>query len=90
MSYLKAIVKGRVQGVGFRYFVYDLARQYGLKGTVRNLYSGAVEVQADGDDELLNTFLDALRAGPRMAQIDDVETEWSKEEKGFRDFRITF
>ncbi len=90
MSYLKAIVKGRVQGVGFRYFVYDLARQYGLKGTVRNLYSGAVEVQADGDDELLSTFLDALRAGPRMAQIDDVDTEWSKEEKGFRDFRITF
>ncbi len=90
MSYLKAIVKGRVQGVGFRYFVYDLARQYGLKGTVRNLYSGAVEVQADGDDELLSTFLDALRTGPRMAQIDDVETEWSKEEKGFRDFRITF
>ena len=90
MSYLKAIVKGRVQGVGFRYFVYDLARQYGLKGTVRNLYSGAVEVQVDGDDELLSTFLDALRAGPRMAQIDDVETEWSKEEKGFRDFRITF
>ncbi len=90
MSYLKAIVKGRVQGVGFRYFVYDLARQYGLKGTVRNLYSGAVEVQADGNDEVLSTFLDALRAGPRMAQIDDVDTEWSKEEKGFRDFRITF
>ena len=90
MSYLKAIVKGRVQGVGFRYFVYDLARQYGLKGTVRNLYSGAVEVQADGNDEVLSTFLDALRAGSRMAQIDDVDTEWSKEEKGFRDFRITF
>ena len=90
MSYLKAIVKGRVQGVGFRYFVYDLARQYGLKGTVRNLYSGAVEVQADGNDEVLSTFLDALRAGPRMSQIDDVDTEWSKEEKGFRDFRITF
>jgi acylphosphatase len=49
-----------------------------------------VEVQVDGEDEVLCAFLDALRTGPRMARIEDVETEWSKEEKGFRDFRITF
>lgn len=89
MSLLQAIVKGRVQGVGFRYFVYDLAHQYGLKGFVRNLWNGDVEVAAEGDDELLRQFLERLRKGPRFGHVDNVEVHWDKE-KGYKDFRITF
>lgn len=90
MLHLTAIVKGRVQGVGYRYFVYDIAQQLGLKGFVRNLRSGDVEVQAEGPEEALQKLIKALWRGPAFAQVIDVQTQMSEKEQGFTEFQITF
>jgi acylphosphatase len=69
------LVRGRVQGVGYRYFVQDVARREGLTGTVRNLDDGRVEAVAEGDTEALERFERALHRGPSHARVADVESE---------------
>ena len=77
MERLHAVVRGDVQGVGFRYFVQGKANQLGLRGWVRNNDDGTVEVVAEGDRAQLEELARALEAGPRMARVDRVETQWS-------------
>ncbi len=67
------LVRGRVQGVGFRWFVLKRARHLGLCGWVRNLAEGAVEVQAKGGEQQLEDLEAALRSGPPHARVDGVE-----------------
>jgi acylphosphatase len=64
------VVRGRVQNVGFRYFVEDAARREGLTGWVRNRSDGSVEVRAEGDREALDRFEGKLRTGPPAARVD--------------------
>jgi acylphosphatase len=66
-------VSGGVQGVGFRYFVERTAASLGVNGYVRNLFDGRVEVYAIGNVEQIATFRNALRRGPRMASVQNVE-----------------
>ena len=66
---LRIIVRGRVQGVGYRYFAEDAARRQGVAGWVRNLPGGGVEVLARVNSTSKPTFLDALRNGPPMARV---------------------
>lgn len=68
-------VRGRVQGVGFRWFVQRRAQELGLCGFARNRHDGSVEVVARGDGPVLDTLEEALRIGPRFSQVDNVETE---------------
>ena len=68
-------VTGRVQGVGFRAFVADLARSEGVHGWVRNLPDGSVEARAEADAETLARFEWRLWQGPPHARVDDVTTE---------------
>ena len=77
MERLQAVVRGDVQGVGFRYFVQSKANQLGLRGWVRNNDDGTVELVAEGDRAQLEELARALEAGPRMARVDRVETQWS-------------
>jgi acylphosphatase len=65
-------VFGRVQGVGFRFFVWRRAEALGLEGWVRNRWDGAVEVVAGGESELLDRLLDQLQAGPRWSRVERV------------------
>lgn len=65
-------VEGRVQGVGFRWFVRKAASELGLRGTVRNAPEGHVEVVAEGTGEALETLERALREGPRTAEVTGV------------------
>ena len=67
-------VRGRVQGVGFRWFVRSAAGRLGISGHVRNLPDGSVEVHAKGSSEALADFEAALRRGPPGARVDDVES----------------
>jgi acylphosphatase len=69
------LVSGRVQGVGFRYFVQDHAAVEGVHGYVRNLPDGRVEALIEGDDESVLRVERALRRGPAGARIDDVIVE---------------
>lgn len=87
---LRAIVKGIVQGVGYRFFVEDRAYELGLTGYVRNLPEGTVEVVAEGEEEALKLLLDFLRIGPRAARVIKVEVEWGEATEEFRDFGIRF
>lgn len=66
-------IRGRVQGVGFRYFAQRVAVELGLTGYVRNLDDGGVEVFAAGPEEPISRFAALLRRGPRMAQVRTVE-----------------
>ncbi len=66
------LVTGRVQGVGFRWFVHREAQELELKGWVRNTDEGAVEVLAAGDAEDLAELKESLERGPRGARVDRV------------------
>ena len=68
-------VSGRVQGVGFRFFVERSAASLGVGGYVRNLYDGRVEVYAIGSAEQMDALKNALRRGPRMAGVDRVDEQ---------------
>jgi acylphosphatase len=89
MKRLHAIVRGRVQMVGFRYFVLEEARALGLSGWVRNGDDGAtVEVVAEGSQEQLQRLEEALRAGPRGARVEAVDATWSDTIDGHQGFEV--
>ena len=85
---LHAIVHGRVQGVGFRYFVLQRARALALSGYARNLAGGTVEVYAEGDHAALVSLEHELRRGPRGAAVTRVETRYGAAPGGARGFHI--
>ncbi|MGC8793148.1 MAG: acylphosphatase [Bryobacteraceae bacterium] len=82
-------VEGRVQGVGFRDFVEDSARELGLAGYTRNLADGRVEVYAIGPEEALDELESRLWRGPRMARVDRVERK-DAPVANYSDFRIEY
>lgn len=82
------IVRGRVQGVGFRWFVEHEARQLGIAGWVRNNFDGTVEVLAIGSEEQLATLSGKLRRGPRAARVDEVVEKPADPVDGLTTFRI--
>lgn len=81
-------VTGRVQGVGFRAFVIDVAEQFALTGWVRNVGHDTVEAVAEGSTEMLNRFTELARAGPRAGRVDDARIEWEDPTGEFKDFRV--
>jgi acylphosphatase len=84
---LHAIVRGRVQGVGFRYFVLETAQELGLNGWVRNLWDGSVELTAEGEKPILLYLEKALAKGPRMANVTSVISDWEPANGEFIGFR---
>ena len=81
-------IKGSVQGVGFRYFIYQWGVNLGLQGWVRNKSNGQVEILAEGSIEKLEVMLQNARSGPPMAQIVDVDVEWQKTQNDLPPFTI--
>jgi acylphosphatase len=84
------IVKGVVQGVGYRFFTQDLARRYDLSGYARNRADGTVEVEAEGPEESITAFIKELRLGPRSSNVSGLEVEDRPPERDFEGFRIKF
>jgi acylphosphatase len=82
------VVRGRVQGVGFRWFVEREAHLLGLFGWVRNNADGSVEVLAQGTRDQLLGLRSRLRQGPRAARVDDVEESEVGPVAGLSSFRI--
>jgi acylphosphatase len=85
---LHAFVHGRVQGVGFRFFVERHANRLGLVGYTRNLGDGSVEVLVEGPRPALEQMASELRRGPRMAHVDRVDASWKDASGGFEAFAI--
>jgi acylphosphatase len=73
MAAYRYLVAGRVQGVGYRYFVMREAESLGVTGYARNLSDGRVEVVAEGAEEVLQAFESRLREGPAFANVGGVE-----------------
>jgi acylphosphatase len=67
------VISGRVQGVGFRWYVMRRAQALKLRGVVRNLPDGRVEVVAAGSDEAVKRFEDDLREGPSLARVTGID-----------------
>jgi acylphosphatase len=85
---INIIVKGIVQGVGFRYFVYNNAVNLGLKGYVKNLYDGAVEIDVEGDRSLIEELIKEVKVGPRFAHITNMITNWQEANKHYKNFEV--
>jgi acylphosphatase len=89
MKRIIANVKGRVQGVGYRYFVTDGAQQHDLKGYVRNMPDGSVQVIAEGNEESLLKFVRYLHAeGDPVIHVSHLEVEWDIPTGEFSGFGI--
>ena len=85
---IHAVVIGLVQAVSFRLFTSMEANTLGLKGFVRNLEDGSVEVVAEGEEETLKKLLELVSQGPSAAKVDDVKVEWAEAKGEFNDFLI--
>ncbi len=82
------LVSGRVQGVGFRWFVVQMGRRHRIRGDVRNLPDGRVEFRSCGREDDLQRFLEAVRQGPPASRVDRVETRQPDGETDFDDFVV--
>ena len=90
MMVLHFLIQGRVQGVGFRWFVHREASELALRGWVRNTEDGDVEVVAAGEPEDLAELRASLRRGPRGSRVDRLieHTLADSEAHGLHSFRI--
>jgi acylphosphatase len=70
------VVHGLVQGVGFRYYTRVSAQRAGVVGWVRNREDGTVEIRAEGSEERLKQFLQAVRRGPSHSRVTNVDVTW--------------
>jgi acylphosphatase len=77
LARLRMLVHGRVQGVFFRHAAAEEARSLGLRGWVKNLVSGDVEIVAEGPRRELKILAAWAHQGPRLARVTEVEEEWS-------------
>lgn len=89
-SAVHLVARGRVQGVGFRFYVREQASRYGVKGWVRNRADGSVEVLAEGKKETLQEFIEVIREGPRFGSVSDLEIDWEEPSGDFTSFSIEF
>ena len=87
---LHATVDGRVQGVGFRYWVIQEALSLGLRGWVRNLSDGRVELEAVGDEAALKELEHRLWVGPPVARVNDVRAEYRPATKTYSGFHVAY
>jgi acylphosphatase len=84
------VIKGRVQGVGFRYFVIGAAAECGVVGTVRNLPDGSVEAIAEGSNEAMVEFRQELARGPSYAHVTSVDETPLEPTGRYRGFYVVF
>lgn len=87
---VRALVRGLVQGVNFRWYTQRRAVDVGLCGFVRNLPDGLVEVVAEGERGSLDTLLDWLRVGPSAAIVESVEAQWTSPTGEFTRFEVRY
>ena len=91
LTAVRAVVRGRVQGVGFREFVLNRARFLAVSGYVRNLPDGrSLEVVAEGPRPDLEQLLAYLRDGPRISRVDAVDADWGEPTGAYDGFGVGY
>jgi len=81
-------VRGRVQGVGFRAYVQQYGHMLGLTGWVRNVGWDQVEALAEGEKDILEQLIGAVRTGPRASFVEDARVEWEQATGEFTSFQV--
>jgi|TARA_B100001123_G_C15297188_1_gene1019656 acylphosphatase len=90
MRVLKAKVSGKVQGVWFRKYALDSARDIGVVGMVKNLVDGTVLVNVSGDDENLRKFKELLENGSPNSRVDKIDYSWEDSSVEYSTFEIEY
>ena len=90
MRVLKAKVSGKVQGVWFRKYALDSARDIGVVGMVKNLVDGTVLVNASGKDENLRKFKELLEIGSPNSRVDKIDYSWEDSSIKYLTFEIEY
>ncbi len=90
MKTLHIIVKGKVQGVGFRAKVEHYARKYQINGTVKNLSNGTVEIYAQAESDLLSEFTKAVQNNSGLIKVEHFMVEECEVQKKYKGFEIIF
>jgi len=81
------LLYGKVQQVGFRYYVYRLACELGVRGYVKNMPNGSVLIEAECEDHIMDVFVEHCRKGSPQSVISNYETKPTKV-KNYQNFRI--
>ncbi|KMQ53065.1 Acylphosphate phosphohydrolase [Chitinispirillum alkaliphilum] len=90
MKRFRIAVKGRVQGVGYRFFVVEAAQTLGLSGWARNHHDGSVRLEVQGDEAKLDKFCEMLREGPPLARVTNLDIEQITPSESQTDFHIKY
>ncbi|MYL32845.1 acylphosphatase [Pontibacillus yanchengensis] len=89
MQHVHLLVKGRVQGVGFRFSAKQKAQEFNITGWVRNRNDGSVEIEAEGQDEDMKSFIESIKHGPSpYSKITDVDIDEASTFEGYKSFDI--
>ncbi|WP_406615586.1 acylphosphatase [Candidatus Caldatribacterium sp.] len=86
----RLVLRGRVQGVGYRYFVLRKSQEFDVTGMVRNLPTGEVEVVAEGEEEEVRRFFEEVKKGPAAACVTSWTEEWFPFSGLYHDFRVGY
>jgi len=84
----KIILKGMVQGIGFRHYCHRIATALGLLGYAKNLYNGDVEIEVEGEDGPVNEFINLVKIGPEHSKVTSISVESEKYENLYTGFSI--
>jgi len=90
MDRAEIVVKGLVQGVGFRYYVVRQAESLGLNGYTENLYSGEVLTVVEGEKAIIENLIRKLKIGPSHAYVTDYMIKWEKSKNEFTRFEVRY
>lgn len=90
MTRAEIIVKGLVQGVGFRYFVLRKAEKLALTGYTKNLFSGEVLIEAEGPRFMIEEFYQLVKLGPSNADVKSADIYWKEYKNEFTRFEIRY
>jgi len=88
MRSIHCVVSGKVQGVYFRTWVFDQAQSLGVKGWIRNLQEGKVEILGQGDEAVLNELKKRLMDGSSLSRVEHMEFDWTDYDKEYSAFEI--
>jgi acylphosphatase len=90
MKQLNIRITGRVQGIGYRHFAVRSAREFDIRGSVRNMPDGSVQVIALGEEDNLAGFIEKLRKGPTFSLVRDLQIEELATTKDYEDFHVEY
>lgn len=88
VMHVQLTISGQVQGVGFRYFTYTMARQLGVVGWVSNRRDGSVEIKAEATNLVMEKFIEYLDQGPSYGRVDEIEIQHLSEVGAYTSFTI--